>query len=416
MQLIQNQLARDIAGHPVNSETHQQQSQTAAVNKALPSIRLSIVIRAWNEEEIIRKTLESVFRQSLFEELGRRYERCEVICIPNGCTDRTAEIAKEVFQEQKSTHAFAEAFTCRVVEIQEAGRNNTWNAFVHTISSRTAQFLYLMDSDILFSQRETLFNMYAALLNQPEAHVASDRAIKDICFKTRKTLGDRLSLATTDMTGTIEGQITGQLYCIRTDVARRLWLPKELGAPDDGFIKAVVCADFFTRELQPRRIIRVEDASHIYEAYRSIPEVFNNQKRQMIGQTTVHVLIEHLKTLPLEQRLNLAITLREKEERDPEWLRRLVGEHVRNVRHFWQLFPDALAFRFRRWRKMRGWKRLTHFPATVAGFVVTMIACARAYRHFQRGEMHYWPKASRESLQQMNTCQPGDCGPQPAKS
>src|SRR6185503_13712962 len=135
--------------------------------------RITIGVRAWNEESIIRKTLESVFQQSLFEELSRRDEFCEVICIPNGCTDRTAEIAAQVFSEQERSHPFANAFRCRVEEIKEAGRNHTWNAFVHSLSSPDAEFLCIMDSDILFNQRETLYNLYAALLNHYEAAIAS---------------------------------------------------------------------------------------------------------------------------------------------------------------------------------------------------------------------------------------------------
>jgi glycosyltransferase involved in cell wall biosynthesis len=378
-------------------------------------VRLSIAVRAWNEEKVIRKTLMSVLQQSLFEELSRRGERCEVICIPNGCTDRTAQIAASVFAEQGKTHPFAGALSCRVEEIAEAGRNNTWNAFVHDLSSREAEFLYIMDSDILFNRRGTLFKMYAALLNNPEACIASDRPMKDISFKKNKSLLDRISLATTDMTRTIQGQITGQLYCIRAAVARRLWLPKDLGAPDDGFIKAIVCSDFFQHESNPGRIVTAEGASHVYESYASVKEILNNQKRQMIGQTTVHVLVEGLKQLPPEQRTNLSPTLKRMDEEDPDWVKRLIHDHVRRKRYFWRLFPDALSFRFKRWWKMGGIKRLTHFPAAVAGFAVTLIACARAQRHFKRGLMHYWPKASRDRIQRLNVAH-SDRAPQLAKS
>jgi len=374
--------------------------------------RLSIGIRAWNEEAVIRKTLESVFQQSLFEELSRRGERCEVLCIPNGCTDRTADIAAEVFAEQERSHPFANAFTCRVDDMKEAGRNHTWNAYVHSLSSPDAEFLYIMDSDILFNNHDTLFNMYAALLNHSEAAVASDQAIKDIHFKKNKSWLDRISLATTNMTATIEGQITGQLYCIRSSVARRLYLPKDLGI-DDGFIKAIVCTDFFLRPLTPDRIILVPDASHVYEAYTSVKEILNNQKRQMIGQAIVHVLLEHLRKLPSEQRWDLAATLRQKDKADPQWLKTLIDTHLGRARYFWRIFPDALSFRFKRWRKMPGAKRLTHFPAAVAGFVVTLVACARAHRHFRRGQMHYWPKASRENIQRLNVDVPANAAVQP---
>ena len=362
--------------------------------------RISIAIRAWNEEAVIRRTLESVFEQSLFEALNARGEICEVLCIPNGCTDRTAEIAAAVFAEQQQSHPSATAFRCSVRDIREAGRNHTWNAFVHELSHPEAEFLFLMDSDILFDRRETLYNMYQALLENGEAHIASDQPIKDVSLKPRKSWKDRISLATSEMNGTIQGRMTGQLYCIRSDVARRLYLPKELGI-DDGFIKAIVCSDFFTRELNPGRITVAKNASHVYEAYTSLGELFKNQKRQMIGQTIVHVLLEHLKKLPPGQRANLANLLKCKEEANPGWVTQLVAEHVRRERFFWRLFPDALSFRFKRWLRMRGMKRITYLPATLVGFGVTLIACAQAQSHFKRGKMHFWPKAGRENIRKL---------------
>lgn len=363
--------------------------------------KVSIAVRAWNEEAVIRRTLENIFEQNMFEELAKRGERAEVVCVPNGCTDDTALIALEVFIEQKKKHPFAKSFSCRVESIAQAGRNNTWNAYVHEIANRNAEFLFIMDSDILFNRRDTLFNMLSVLLENSEAQISSDVQIKDIALKKRKSLRDKLSLATTTMTRQIEGQMTGQLYCIRAEVARKIWLPKDLGAPDDGFIKAIVCTDFFTGELNPKRIQLAPNASHIFEAYTSPLEILKNQKRQMIGQTTVHLLVDkYLKDLPLEQKMNLAATLRQNDERNPDWLAQLIAEHLRGKR-FWQLFPDALTFRFKRWRKLKGLQRVTHFPAACAGFLVTMIALFRAHRHFKRGQMHYWPKASRENIRKI---------------
>lgn len=335
--------------------------------------------------------------QSLFSELHARGEHCEVICIPNGCTDHTAAVAEEFFVGQRQRHPFRGAFTCRVAEMEEAGRNHTWNAFVHSISHPQAEFLDLMDSDIVFKEPGTLFNMYIALLAHPDAQISTDIQIKDIALKTHKTLLERLSLATTDMTRKIQGQITGQLYCIRAQVARRLWLPKDLGAPDDGFIKALVCSQFFTEPLNPARIITAPNASHVYEAYVSPREVLKNQKRQMIGQTTVHILLEYVKSLPPAVRCDLAPHLEQKEAADPAWLRRLVEEHLRG-KHFWQIFPNVLTFRLQRWSKLKGFERVSHLPAALAGLGVTLLACAMALRHFRRGQIGYWPKASRAAV------------------
>ncbi|HVM51504.1 MAG TPA: glycosyltransferase family A protein [Candidatus Acidoferrum sp.] len=376
-------------------------------SEAVPCI--SVAVRAWNEEAVIRRTLESLMAQSLFAELRERGEHCEVICIPNGCTDRTAAVAAAFFAEQRRRHPFADAFTCRVAEMKEAGRNHTWNAFVHTFSHPQAEFLYPMDADIWFREPGTLFNMYMALRNNPQAQISSDFQIKDVALKKRKSLLDRLSLATSDMTQQIEGRITGQLYCIRAEVARRLWLPKDLGAPDDGFIKAVVCTDFFTRPLDPSRITPAPNASHLYEAYISPWDVLKNQKRQMIGQTTVHVLLEYVRSLPRQERQELAAHLKAKEAEDPAWLGRLTEQHARQ-RGFWRLFPNVLTFRWQRWWKLGGLRRVTHFPAALAGAGVTLMACAMARRHFLRGQIAYWPKASRTVLRESAFSATADLG------
>ena len=382
------------AGKPrVTAEIKSDHTMTKHTEPKAP--RISIAVRAWNEEAVIRRTLESLFEQSLFAELSARGETCEVLCIPNGCTDRTAEIAAEVFQTQETSHPFAHAFAGSVRNMREAGRNHTWNAFVHELAHPAAEFLVLMDSDIQFNRRDTVFNMYRALLDNAEACVASDQPIKDVALKPTKSWRDRISLATSDMNRAPQGQMTGQLYCIRTEVARRLYLPRELGI-DDGFIKEVVCTDFFTKILNPARIVRAKDASHVYDAYTSTAELLKNQKRQMIGQTIVHVLVEHLKALPPAESANLAATLRRKEAATPDWVARLVTEHLQRVRYFWRLFPNATSFRFQRWWRMRGLKRVTHLPATLVGFAMTMLACAQAFQHFKRGKMHFWPKAQRE--------------------
>lgn len=387
---------------PLEFNSHNAMTKNAQIKPT----RISIAVRAWNEEAVIRRTLESLFEQSLFAELSLRGECCEILCIPNGCTDRTAEIAAAVFAEQEKSHPFAHAFVASVKDIREAGRNHTWNAFVHGLSCPEAEFLFLMDSDILFNRRETLFNMYRTLLKNAGAQIASDRPIKDVSLKPIKSWRDRISLATSEMNSATQGQMTGQLYCIRSEVARRLFLPKDLGI-DDGFIKAIVCTEFLSSKLEPGRIVVAENASHVYEAYTSTGELMKNQKRQMIGQTIVHVLVEYLKTLPPEQKSNLAETFRHKEEANPDWVARLVTEHLRRIRFFWRLFPDAASFRFKRWWRMRGVKRLTHLPAMLVGFAMTMIACAQAHRHFKRGKMHFWPKAARENIRNLSADKTG---------
>jgi len=366
-------------------------------------IHFSLGIMAWNEADCIEQGLQSLLAQSVYEQLAARQLRCEIIVLPNGCTDNTAELARQFFARALPLHPYGHVISGRVVEIQTPGRNNAWNQFVHEFSAPEAQFLYLMDADILFKHPDTIYSLYTALEMDPRAGVASGRQIKEIELKEHKSLRDRLSIATSDMTGTIKGRFTGQLYCMRATVARNLYVPRDLLANDDGFFKAAICTNFFTEPLDPDRIITAPNAAHVYEAYMSPKEILNNQKRQMIGQTTVYLLVEYLKSLPVDERSHLADTIRRNERDDPDWLKKIIGVHMQKTRAFWQLFPGILTFRFKRLWKMKGARKLTHFPAAAVGFGVTMIACLRAYRFLNKGESYYWPKPARQSILEAKT-------------
>jgi glycosyltransferase involved in cell wall biosynthesis len=364
----------------------------------------SLGIMAWNEETSIRQTLESLFQQSVFQKLALRHERCELFCLANGCTDGTVALASELFQRLTREHPYGQVITARVVDIPEPGRNNAWNRFVHEFSAPEARFVYLMDADIVFHHHDTLYNLLATLERNPRAGVSTGRQHKSIEFKGKKSLRDRISLAISAMNGTLEGCFSGQLYCMRAGIARNLYLPRDLSANDDGFFKAAICTNFFNEKLDVRRVVNAPHAAHVYEAYLGVPEVLNNQKRQMIGQASVYVLVEYLKTLTPVERTNLAEALRERERSDPEWLRKLLDQHLARARFFWRLFPGILTFRFRRLWKLKGMRKLTHFPAALMGLAVTLIACARAFQFLKKGQTNYWPKAGRQAMS--GSCMP----------
>jgi len=361
-------------------------------------IALSIGILAWNEETSIVPMLDSLFAQSIFRRLLERGHRCEIVCLANGCTDRTVPVTREIFERMERQHPDRDGISAWVADIAEPGRNNAWNRFIHELSAAEAHFLCVMDADIIFNRPDTLALVLEALEQDPHLAGASDWPVKDIAFKRRPSVRERISLATSDMTGNIAGRLNGMLYCLRTEIARNLYLPRDVVANDDGFFKAAICTDFFRAPSDPTKVVSVRQATHLYEPYLSLPDVINNQKRQMIGQTTVYVIVEHLKTLPLEDRTYLAETLRSLDLHDPDWLKRLIQTHMAGVRHFWQLFPDLLGFRWRRYAQLRGMQRITHLPATIAGFGLTLIASWHAARFLRRGVSTYWPKTQRQSI------------------
>ncbi|SPE59060.1 Glycosyl transferase family 2 (modular protein) [Verrucomicrobia bacterium] len=384
----------------------QEQNESAQVEAlsipsltALPKTEVAFGIFAWNEENAVRPMVSSLFAQSIFAELDRRQWRSEILCVLNGCTDRTPAVAREIFERQSREHPNREAFSTRVAELPERGKINAWNQFVHALSAKSARFLFMMDADILIHRPETMWNMLEALERDPQASVSVDRPCKDLSFSSRKSFRNNLSLAASQMTRSAAGQLCGQLYCIRAEVARKIYLPKDLAACEDGFIKALVCTDFLTRPVAPERIRLAEGAEHTFEAYTRPTAILRNQKRQLIGQTIVHILVdEYLPGLPVAERRELGRTLREKDDRDPLWLKRVIETHLQRRHFFWRLYPGLLSQSFRRWAGVPGLKRLTCFPAAAAGFFAALLASWTAFRALKRGRTNYWPRAQRGGI------------------
>jgi glycosyltransferase involved in cell wall biosynthesis len=360
------------------------------------AIAVSLAIFAWNEEKTIAETLESLFQQTLFQELGQRGEVCEIVCLANGCTDGTAEIATRIFKEQDSVNCWPCAFVARVENLREAGKLKAWNHFVHCVSAREARFLFFMDADIRIHREETLWNMLAALEMRPEVHLSTDLPRKDISFRPANSIAARASLAMSRITGSAPAQVCAQLYCLRTEIARNIYMPRDLSACDDGFIKTLVCTDFLTQPANPQRVYLAAQAEHTFEAYTSPATVLRNQKRQIIGQTIVHVVVDqYLKRLPHSKRRKVAGVLKAKEVVDPDWLKRLISEHVARTRFPWQLHPGLLSHRMNRWAALSRTEQLACAPAVAASCLSALIASIMAYRYLKAGYTQYWPHAAR---------------------
>jgi hypothetical protein len=209
-------------------------------------------------------------------------------------------------------------------------------------------------------------------------------------------LSERLSLAAAQATLAGDGQLCGQLYGIRSEIARNIYLPKDLAACEDGFIKSLVCTDFLTHAVFPSRIVQADEAEHTFEAYTSLVSLLRNQKRQALGQTIVHVLVDcELNSWPLEQRRRMGESLKAKDAADPQWLKKLLADHLRRARYCWRLYPGLLSQRFRWLSKLNWSNRLMGLPAAVAGSFGTLLGSWLAFRALRQGCTNYWPKAKR---------------------
>ena len=188
-------------------------------------MRVSIGILAWNEESTIAATIQSLLEQTLFATLRTEVERIEVVVVANGCRDHTCEAAEEGFRLRRPVSLPAEV-VFRSVSIPVAGKSNAWNIFIHEVSDRYANYVILMDADIWFMEKETLWNMIRTLEADPKAYVSVGVLKKDIAFKERKSILDRMSLARSQLWESGPPVLCGQLYCGRTAALRRVWMPR----------------------------------------------------------------------------------------------------------------------------------------------------------------------------------------------
>jgi len=368
---------------------------------------VSIGVLAFNEENSIEATLDSLFQQSIFHRADDVAQNIETIVVANGCTDRTQEKAQAAVSKFTVKRQTALRKTnCQVINVRERGKANAWNLFVHKFSNSDADYLFLMDADILFAAEGTMWSMLMALQKDPFAQVSTDTPIKYFERGQIPWWARWISVGTSKMTQAGTAQLTGQLYCIRSAIARRLRLPYGL-LSEDGFLKKLVCTDLLTRPSDPRRIVRADKASHFFEGYSSMKDILNNQTRYKISETINYFLCEKvLPQLTEMERNEFALTIEQRETLDRCWWFESFVTYIDSRMGFWGIFPDALTYRFKRLSLLKGREKLTYFPVAVAGAFVDVITCYRAYRALKRRNIAFWPDTKNEFLGRSQSTSP----------
>lgn len=366
---------------------------SSAAPEAPAPILLSIGIMARNEAGSIHHTIASLFAQTVFHEISAHGGRLEIICVINGSSDRTAEVVDELFAEASRNHPQREHFEARTEVLAASGKPNACNQFIHGCSAKEARALVLMDADITFVDSSAIWNLFSGLEQNAGAYVSVGQPIKNLSPDHTSRLRGKLSRATTRMTQSAPAQLTGQLYCIRTAIARQIHFPRALTACDDGYVKNLVCTNVGRTPLQNDRILPVANAAHKFDPYLPLKHVIMNQKRQVMGQAYLHILIDQfIPGLEPAERKDLGRVIQQLEETRPPWLTELMAQHLHETRFFWRLFPGLLSFRFQRLKSFPLSKRVGLFPASLAGFGVTLLAAWLAARALRKGDSQYWPE------------------------
>ena len=359
----------------------------------MSALKISIGILAYNESKSIGKALGSLFEQSLFT-LARKDIEVEIIIVPNGCTDDTAEIAHAIL-EQALEKKYSIPVSGRVCLIEQPGKANAWNLYVHYFSSADAKYLFLMDADIEFLEHRTLDSMIHGLACQPEVWVTVDRPVKDVSLKTTRSVMEKLSVSVSKLSGGKfkEGEpawICGQLYCGRADILRRIWLPINVQM-DDSFIYSMVVTDCFKSDEVSNRVVLAHSASHVFEAYTNLGRLLNHEK-WLIVNSTVNELVYKDLTQSFSPSQDICLIIKERNEKNPRWLNEIVETAVAN--QGWWLIPrHILTRRFQSLFNKPFLKAVLFSPLAIAAFCLDFALALRSNIDIRRGKaLGYWGK------------------------
>ena len=352
---------------------------------------ISIGILAWNEKAIIEATLVSLFRQSAFLATGGDLPdvEWEIVVVPNGCSDDTAIIAQRVLaslvdQERSQKISFA----VRVLE--EPGKSNAWNHYIHEFSSKHADLILMIDADIEFGEVETISNTVKALVQNPQAVVAVDLPLKDVVKKPQKTLIEWISATASRVSTAGSPAISGQFFCARADVLRQIWMPKGL-AVEDGFLRAMIVTDCFRSEINEGKIIRAENATHYYETLTSFRAIFRHELRVVIGTiVNCYFTWDFLMFATDPSGPGAGMLIKNWVEKDPSWYPRFIDNSIRN-RGFWVLPRGMLFRRFSNFKSYRGLGLVKWTVVAIAGFLLDLPVFIAANRQLKKGAaVGYW--------------------------
>lgn len=364
-------------------------------------MKISIGILAYNEAGFISRMLHSLLQQSLFTDPKPELE-IEIIVLPNGCTDDTAGIARATL-EQLTPSLNARNIHWQVSEIQQPGKSNAWNVYVHSFSAEEAQYLFLMDSDIEFLDSKTLESMITVLETRPEVWVAVDKPMKDVKLKPKKNLVEMLSAHVAGLSGhkAIEGGeawICGQLYCSRSEILRKIWMPTTLPG-EDSFLYDMVTTQGLTTSMETHRVVLSPSASHVFESYTGVQKLLRHEKWLIISATVNKLLYRDLLS-QVQNFQETGLLIQKRNQQNPTWLNELV-EKATQENSRWLIPQHILTRRFQSLQNKSLVKKILFFPLASLAFVIDLTLAVQANGEIYQGKaMGYWGKSNPDNKPQ----------------
>jgi glycosyltransferase involved in cell wall biosynthesis len=348
---------------------------------------VSIGMLARNEAARIAQTLRSLFEQSVFSAGGPTLPEAqwELIVVPNGCSDATAEVARAALAQLKPAQVSAS-----VIEVHASGKSNAWNRYVHEFSRKDADFILMLDADIEFGHPDTIRNSIEELAANPSADVVVDRPLNSIARKETRTLLEsiRIKLSRSRFDG--PPGIAGSFYCARAAVLRGIWMPLGLAA-EDGFLRDMVITNLFRSEVDFGKVVRARDASHFYEATPDLAQTFKHELRIAIGTAlNCYLAWDFLKFATDPKGPGAGMLIKNCIEHDPDWYRKYIDNEI--MQRGWWVLPKGMVFRsFERLRDLTLPNRVKRMPLVVPLFLFDLAVCVAANNLLKKREaVGFW--------------------------
>ena len=344
---------------------------------------ISIGIMLWNEEDSIAATIDSLFKQTLLSESLPGVEQVEVVALANGCTDNSVANAEAAFARNLAENSLP-CVTASVIELPK-GRQPAWNQFVHELTGPETDYIFFMDADIIIIDPNAFEEMVFGLENNPDKHVATSNAIKDIELAERRTLWQKFTLAMSRMERDARFfHVTGGLYCGRTSFFRKLEFPRGFVCGDDGFIGRLAVSNLQTTDFEWDRIFYLDKPTFVFEAYLSPARLFRQHRRRLVGGIVNRMIRDYISERQSDGKPDAGTILRQECRDNPEWLNQYVAEQIRQ-RGFWVVPITIMANRFWQLRRLPLWKKLLRLPLAVAGAAWNLGVIIAANRMFHKG-------------------------------
>ena len=283
-------------------------------------LNIDIAVFAHNEESKVGAMIAELSRQTIF---SRPATAIRLSVLANGCTDGTVRTAK------RFSDLFLGAHVLAVYDLAARGKSLTWNRFVHDLSRKDADFFVFCDSDIRLPDASTLESLLDFLISRPELVATSSLPVKDTNFDNLN-LGFIAGLIAAGGGTTGHNRrtaICGQLYMMRAQTARQMYLPRGLPV-EDGFVRHAIITRLFCADVDESLIDQPKDVIHVYESERSIRPLIRHQVRIVIGTAVNAALFSHL--IELATRAGAASVAEElaRAATDPKWIEGVLARRL----------------------------------------------------------------------------------------